>query len=228
MTIHYTANYGLAFIDVDTALADLAAASAEMAAAADAALTRGGIATPEVAALQDEITLRKNGDAALAGRLDKVEPRVTALETAGNRPHCMAVQTAAQGIAHNTWTTLALGGETLDTNNMHDPATNNSRVTIPFAGTYRVSGLVPFAAAAAVSRHGARVRVNGAVLPQGPALVSAPANLDYTVHTAPMLLQLAAADYVELQALQQSGGSLNTLVTTEARAFLLVECVRRS
>jgi hypothetical protein len=71
--LHYTPNFQLAYIDADTPLEDLAAASRTLAEKADAALTAGGVAAPGAA----ELTT-------LGGRVNVLEPKVTALE--GERP----------------------------------------------------------------------------------------------------------------------------------------------
>lgn len=47
MTVHYTTNYRIAYIDDDSALADLIDASKQAASTTDAALGRGGIAPPD-------------------------------------------------------------------------------------------------------------------------------------------------------------------------------------
>lgn len=70
MTIHTTTNYGIAYVDTDTALVDLAAASLQAATTIDAALGRGGIAPPDATT-----------QAQLAARATALEGRATALET---------------------------------------------------------------------------------------------------------------------------------------------------
>jgi hypothetical protein len=53
-------------------------------------------------------------------------------------PICRLVQQAAQSIsiATNTPVTFGTGSEEIDTNNFHDPATNNTRITPNVAGYY--------------------------------------------------------------------------------------------
>lgn len=65
MALHYTPNFQLGYIDVDTPLADLAAASLDMATKTDAALTRGGVAPPDAQSL-----------VALTGRVSTLETKV--------------------------------------------------------------------------------------------------------------------------------------------------------
>jgi len=72
VTVHLTPAYGLGYIDEDTPLVQLAAASRTLAEKAEAALIRGGIAPP---AAQDLATL--------AGRVTTTEGRVTELEGRG-------------------------------------------------------------------------------------------------------------------------------------------------
>lgn len=69
MTIHTEPLYGIAYVDVDTALVDLATASQQAATTTAAALARGGIAPPDATT-----------QAQLGARATALEARATALE----------------------------------------------------------------------------------------------------------------------------------------------------
>ncbi|MBW3583449.1 MAG: hypothetical protein KY455_10165, partial [Euryarchaeota archaeon] len=126
---------------------------------------------------------------------------------------CMAIKAAAENIATANWTSVALdGADVVDTDAMHDPAVNNTRVTVPYAGKYLITGTLVFAASATGHRR-ARVRKNGA----GSGIVSGylPAAVTEVIGV-PLygVVELAANDYLELQGFQNSGGGLDTYGTT--------------
>lgn len=114
----------------------------------------------------------------------------------------------AQSIPNATITALAFDSERYDTDGFHDPATNNSRLTIPAGegGTYFLAGAVGFVSNATGERQ-FRFLLNGTTLltvleiqasSVGP--VYFPLATEY---------ELAAGDYVELVVYQNSGGALN-------------------
>lgn len=56
-----------------------------------------------------------------------------------NPPSCRVTHNATQAVSDITFTKLAFNTETYDTGGMHDPVTNNSRITISTAGIYLVT-----------------------------------------------------------------------------------------
>lgn len=82
MTTHTTPNYGIAYVDADTALVDLATASQQAAQTIDAALGRGGIAPVDATSLATEAATRRDADTALDGRATSLEASRTAVEGA--------------------------------------------------------------------------------------------------------------------------------------------------
>lgn len=120
----------------------------------------------------------------------------------------IAYHNTTQSINNTTETVLNLNSEDVDTATMHDTATNNSRITIPTGGDgfYLFTVKVPFASNAVGERF-IRAFKNGVA---HKMLERQSANtVDDTVLTGSFMLQLAAADYIEIAAYQSSGGALN-------------------
>lgn len=111
-------------------------------------------------------------------------------------------QTLTTGVA----AAIAFDAERYDTDAFHDTSVNTSRLTIPFAGYYRVTGNLRYASNATGFRQ-AQLRLNGTTL-IGSVVVSATAtNVTDLQVTSDYLF--AAGDYIELVAGQTSGGNLN-------------------
>jgi len=96
-----------------------------------------------------------------------------------------------------------------DVGTMHDPVTNNTRITIPSSGdgVYLVGGQVTFDSNATNERR-VNITVGGAVTiaeHRGAAVTNA---LMLTIST---LYPLIATNYIEINATQTSGGNLSVL-----------------
>lgn len=124
-----------------------------------------------------------------------------------------SVASAAQSLTNNTSTTILLDtASTTPTTGTYDPNSwfnnANDRIAIGQAGFYTVTANIAFAANA-TGRRIVEIRVNGSEVaatsvlasPTGSSIISATTNL-----------YLAAGDLVTMNALQQSGGALNTVV----------------
>jgi len=122
----------------------------------------------------------------------------------------LARSTAAQTLSDATWTAVALPtSEDFDTDGFHDLSTNNSRMTIPagLGGKYLCRGGVVHNQTNAGARYVA-LRKNGTVV------TSISAKADQLVHHSievVEVLNLAAGDYVEVYAYQDSGGNNDLL-----------------
>jgi hypothetical protein len=123
------------------------------------------------------------------------------------------VQTAVQSIPDNTLTALTFtGAENIDVYGFHDPTTNTARITPNIPGTYLFFGSYYTDGIASGGVLDCSVRKNaGTVLPTG--------NRDFlnvsTVQSQPASVVLdmnGSTDYVELMALQDSSGAVNTRV----------------
>ena len=120
---------------------------------------------------------------------------------------------AAQSVAvSGTLTWLAFNSERFDTfsnaaDTMHDTVTNNNRLTCRYAGIYQITGIAEFAANATGLRQ-LTIRHQGTTDLAANATLTLGAGIGTNV-TVTTLCQLAVNEYVELGALQTSGGALN-------------------
>lgn len=116
--------------------------------------------------------------------------------------------TGDQSITTGTWTPVQHNAaDVYDTNDFHDPVTNNSRATIPsgLGGLYAIGAHVSFTANA-TGRRGAQLYLNGATdLSTILVTTNASGSTNLTINTQ---YALAAGDYVEVRAFQESGGNL--------------------
>lgn len=131
-----------------------------------------------------------------------------------DKPHCRVRNSA--NISHTSsgsYQALTFNSERVDVGAMHDTSTNTGRLTVPTGGGgfYAVGGCIEFDGNG-TGRRGIQIRLNGATVIAREETGNAGAN-DHaiTIHT---VYQLAAGDYVELMALQASGGNLNMLATS--------------
>tara|TARA_R110000868_G_scaffold296804_1_gene557170 strand:+ start:227 stop:1078 length:852 start_codon:yes stop_codon:yes gene_type:complete len=140
--------------------------------------------------------------------------------TAGTFTGCLAVTTAAsQSISNATFTAKSFPGtDVYDTDGFHDPATNNSRITIPtgLGGYYLVYGQVNWDANA-TGRRLLYIRKNGTAIYFVEGFASS-ASI-YPTNTVSIIDNFAAGDYLELFVYQNSGGSLNVLGDPAATFF---------
>lgn len=120
-------------------------------------------------------------------------------------------RTTAQSIATATWTTIEFDAEVRDDGGLHDTGSNTGRLTAPVDGWYHVTGAAEFASNGSGGRW-LRLRLNGTTIVRRiNKLSNAGGNPDG--HDISLSRYLAAGDYIELQAFQDSGGNLD--VTTE-------------
>ena len=129
---------------------------------------------------------------------------------ATDSPACRAYNSAA--ISHTTtgaWQALTFNSERFDNASMHSTASNTSRFTIPTGGggKYLCGAVFEFGSNATGFRE-AGIEVNGTSFVAVSATVSVGAGAG-TAMTITTATSLAAADYVEVMAWQNSGGALN-------------------
>lgn len=105
-------------------------------------------------------------------------------------------------------TALTFNTERWDTGNFHSTSSNTSRLTAPTAGLYSIGGCVRFAASSAGTRAVA-LRLNGSTVIDD-VFIDVDSAIAHTIKVGTEY-QLAAGDYVELVAFQDSGGALNVL-----------------
>ena len=122
---------------------------------------------------------------------------------------CRAEHSAAQSIPNGAWATLSFSSEAWDTNNIHDNATNNSRLTCKVAGYYLVIGFCQWVSNS-TGRRLIRIQKNGTTtMFQAEPTISA--DNTYAPMAITGFLYLAVNDYIELQVFQTSGAALDTL-----------------
>lgn len=131
---------------------------------------------------------------------------------------------ANQSIANASLVALAFNSERYDTDTYHDTATNNSRLTAPTTNKYRVGGGATYAASASGSRRELWIRKNGTTTLARDGRPPTGGSVDCSV-TVSWEGELAAGDYVELLAVQDSGGALNVLVLADySPQFWIARC----
>lgn len=142
--------------------------------------------------------------------------------TAPNAPYAHVRQTVQQLITTGTWTSLTFTTEDLDNFGGHVTVGNTSRYTCQRAGVYLLMG----AYACGVQTTGGRAcrwALNGAAIVASSSVVADASDFYAGVvqaHTFP--IRLAVGDFVELQAHQNSGSTLGTIVTGENASSMSV------
>jgi hypothetical protein len=140
-------------------------------------------------------------------------------------PRVYAYKTADGALANAAWNALNFNAESYDSHAAHDNATNNTRLVAPEAGLYTVKAHTRFAAHATGAR-GINIRKNAnAVQTAGTDVFftySLPSSGSVGYVFGSVDVQLAAGDYLESFAWQNSGGALNVLggITESFMSFI--------
>jgi hypothetical protein len=124
---------------------------------------------------------------------------------------CMVYMGASMTLSNNSFTAVQFAEtDYLDTDAFHNPITNNTRLTIPAGkgGKYLVYGNVMHDNGSGVVR--VRFNLNGSVFSESRNGIST----DETQHLS-AIMTLAATDYVELIAYQNTGGNNDIYGTTD-------------
>ena len=146
--------------------------------------------------------------------------------TAGTgRPAVMATSVLDTSLTAATWTNMLFASEEYDTGAMHSTSSNTGRITITDAGLYQVTASVFLNYHAGNKPCGLMLRKNAAASPSGGTLITQSTTImsnNALVITGAELnthLRLAAADYLELFVLQDSGGALVLKGSVNAHRF---------
>ena len=117
---------------------------------------------------------------------------------------------SAKSITNNTETSIDFDNEYFDTDGFHDNVTNNTRLTVPSGkgGYYLITATMPWASNATGERQ-IILNLNGA---DNFYFLTTP-GAQATTNPVSIIKNLSVGDYVELQAYQTSGGSLNCPVS---------------
>lgn len=121
---------------------------------------------------------------------------------------CSVYKSGLQSINTATYTALTWDLENYDTDSIHSTVSNTSRFTVPTGkgGKWLLSGTLQYASNSTGQRGGA-IYINGVLYSYMNQLQSTGA-LDIILSSA-VVLNLAAADYVEVYGWQNSGGALD-------------------
>lgn len=135
---------------------------------------------------------------------------------------CSLTKSANQSTSNGTFNSITFDSEEFDTDAYHSTSTNNSRITIPtgLGGKYRINGVLSWLNNATGIR---RVRLvkNGTTNINLVSMNNNGSSAVVTATTFSLILDLVATDYIEVQALQESGSSLSVTVDTRLQAEYL-------
>lgn len=126
----------------------------------------------------------------------------------GNGPAFSAYPNAAQSIPNSTWVKVSLQTKDFDTNGAFDNVTNFRFQPTGLAGYYMIVGEVSFAATGTYSSQCA-IYKNGGQYKNGSNPPATTGSYPCTAVSTIVYLN-GTTDYVELWALQNSGGAVNT------------------
>jgi hypothetical protein len=134
---------------------------------------------------------------------------------------CSLYQSTGQSISSATQTDLTFNSELFDTDAYHSTSTNTARITIPAGkgGFFLVTARVAFASNSTGTR-GLWIRKNGneiAFADSEPVSTG-----DLTTVQLSHIMDLAAGDFITMNAYQVSGTTLNT-VTDQGKTYFAVQ-----
>jgi len=128
-----------------------------------------------------------------------------------------------QSIPNATDTAAAFNTEDYDTDNYHDNATNNSRLTAPATGTYLVGFCLQYDSASPTGPHYGSIKLNTTTTP----LTTGFGNSEYYPFiTGSTVIEMSAGDYVQIWTNQSTGGSQNLLSATDYVPIFWIERLR--
>lgn len=122
--------------------------------------------------------------------------------------------TGNQTISAGVYTAIQFAAEEYDTDNFHDNATNNTRLTIPSGvSRVRVSGSVKHSGAPAGTQI-THIRKNGSNFVGQPAIRLTNCDVDVTMAITSPVVNVVAGDYFELFVYAASGATIQTAAET--------------
>jgi hypothetical protein len=134
---------------------------------------------------------------------------------------------ATQSIPATTITACTLNAEEFDTNAFHDNVTNNSRLTIPITGYYRLTGGVFFPPdTASDPQFSAWFRIGGSTNVRGGSLQSTVVgtpDLPSLQGTISAVVALTAAQYVELMVYSWHAVTIGSASAGESQTTFTAE-----
>ena len=144
-------------------------------------------------------------------RLNITAAIVTELQNLLTEKSCGVNRSTDQSIPNGAWTSISYDTEEWDTDNIHDNVTNNSRLTCQTPGRYLIYTSLRFLEVATGARL-ARIIKNGTTV-VALAYIGKDADNRFAIAIT-TVVNLVANDYIETQAYQSSGASLNIIGAT--------------
>ncbi|MGE3804148.1 MAG: hypothetical protein AB7K24_05700 [Gemmataceae bacterium] len=165
-----------------------------------------------------------DGSPTEAGNSDHLTAHLKGIDTALGPASVVGVAAYNTNTVTHTstgnWQTVTWDAERFDTNSLHSTASNTSRITFDRAGKWLVIGTVYWSDGNTTGDRGLRIIKNGSTSPQfGSDFGNASSKI---VHTAFAFMSVAANDYVELQAYQNSGGNRNMFTSALGDGFVAI------
>ena len=143
-------------------------------------------------------------------------------------PICRLIQQAAQTITFGTTPALTFGAgsEDIDTNNFHDPTTNNTRITPSIAGYYEFDSMLHVVMGSSSANLQIFIMKNGVIAPPGSFQATGFTNAGFSAYSGKTILSAnGTTDFFEARAgvgtanatTQVSGGINSTFQCTFLR-----------
>ena len=128
---------------------------------------------------------------------------------------CSLSKSAAQSVSNATWTAISWDLENYDTDAFHDNSVNNTRITIPAGkgGKYLIASNLYNPSNSTGSRL-IKIQKNGVDIAYGDWQRANSGHSTSTIFS--QVLDLAVADYIEVNLFQDSTGSLNVNSSIES------------
>lgn len=170
-----------------------------------------GVALDVTGAIKASTTLTALGATAL-GSTGQFGVTATGVFSSSTQPRSYAYSSVTQSLGNSAWVSLTMNTNTTDVGGVHSTSSNTSRFTVPTGG----AGLWLFAGGVAIAQNNTgvyraiRIFYNNTTRIGATTLMSQKDPTDGPSLHVSAMYQMADGDYVEFQAYQDSGGSLNT------------------
>ncbi len=167
---------------------------------------------------------------AVAGGITQATDITALAALTTGRPLVRLVQQAAQSMPANATAALTFGSgsEDIDTHNIHDPASNTSRITPTVAGYYRLSATL-WLSTSTISNVNFQIFIakNSVITPPGYRQSwTAGGNAIRSVAVTAMATCNGSGDYFEAFGLQGTAGAINTQVGGGVNSVFEAEFLR--
>ena len=148
------------------------------------------------------------------GDLEEKVERLSSMELVPFNVGCRVSNSANISVAHNTAVKLTFNEEDYDTDSMHSTSSNTSRITFNTAGKYLVWGSAQWATTSG-GRRQLSIKLNDTSFVAANEFASVADASTNPLQQVMCTYEFSVGDYVELQAVQTSGGAINVVVGGE-------------